>query len=227
MSTGRTEGWGRERISVGDVEQFARRIDVTPAERTVIVRSLSEFPPDVLSRGMFFDGLIKAVRAQCGATVCARIVEEAQIPRSTHAFSLYAHRDFYKLFFYAAPVLHPRRPLGDGMQHIAETFYPVFRESMVGRTMAMLMGSDPLGILTRLAEAYNVSVQGNHHTVETTGPRSARWRALVEPTAIYPRIFEGIVRGTMRSHDAPEPTITALAPSAEGTKHRWELELRW
>ena len=228
MSSLRTDrSWGRGAVSHADVEAFARRIDVSPAERAVISRTLAEFPRDVLVRGMFFDGLVKAVRSQCGQEVCARIVEEAEIPRQAHAFALYPHRDFYKLFFFAAPVLHRGRPLETGMQRIAETFYPVFRESMVGRTMAMLMGSEPLGILTRLAEAYNVSVQGNQHAVESAGPRSARWRAVVEPTAVYPSLFRGSVLGTMRSHDAPEPTIAELATGSEGAKQRGEFERTW
>lgn len=228
MSSARSErSWGRGEISAAEVEAFARRVDVAPSERAVITRTLLEFPQDVLSRGMFFDGLVKAVRAQCGAEVCARIVAEAEIPRSTHSFQLYPHRDFYKLFFYAAPLLHRGRPLADGMQAIAETFYPVFRESMVGRTMALLMGSDPHGILTRLCEAYQVSVQGNRHAIEKTGERSALWRATVEPTSVYPSIFRGIVIGTMRSHDAPLPTVTPRGSGTEGDKQRWELELRW
>lgn len=229
MSVGarRERNWGRGAVSAEDVEAFARRIDVTPAERSVIVKTLLDFPADVQSRGMFFDGLVRAVRAQCGAEACARIVEQAEIPRSTHSFSLYPHRDFYKLFFYAAPLLHRGRPLADGMERIAETFYPVFRESMVGRTMAMLMGSEPLGILTRLAEAYNVSVQGNRHAVEGTGARSATWSALVEPGPVYPSIFRGIVVGTMRSHDAPIPTLTVRASTPHGAKQEWQLDLRW
>lgn len=227
MSARSERTWGRGVVSAGDVETFARRIDVPSSERSVISRTLLEFPDDVLVRGMFFDGLVKAIRAQCGAEVCARIVAEAEIPRSTHSFALYPHRDFYKLFFYSVPILHRGLSLPDGMQRIAETFYPVFRESMIGRTMAVLMGSDPMGILTRLAEAYGVSVQGNRHAVESTGARSALWRATVEPTSVYPAIFRGIVIGTMRSHDAPIPTITARGSAPEGTKQRWELELRW
>ncbi|AKF11282.1 hypothetical protein DB32_008431 [Sandaracinus amylolyticus] len=222
-----TMTWGRGAVSQSDVEAFARRIEVAPSDRAIIVKALLDFPSDIQSRGMFFDGLVKALRAHVGPSAATRIVAEAEIPRTTHSFTLYAHRDFYKLFFYAAPLLHPGRPLPDAMQAIAETFYPVFRESIVGRTMSVLMGSDPAGILGRLVEAYTLSVQGNQHALEITGPSSAVWRALAEPVPMYPSVFKGIVIGTMRSHDAPIPRITVRSATIEGAKLRCTFDVEW
>ena len=45
-------------------------------------------------------------------------------------------------------------PLELAMDHIAETFYPVFRDSMVGRTLSAMMGKDPRRVLERLVDAY-------------------------------------------------------------------------
>lgn len=218
--------WGRGPVERSDVESFASRIDVTASERALIIKTLAEFPADVLVRGMFFNGLVAALTSAQGALASRRLVDEASIPTSTVAFSLYPHRDFYKLFFLAAPRLHPKRPLTQAMQRVAETFYPVFRESMVGRTMSLLMGSEPEGILRRLSEAYNLCVEGNRHTVERAGG-ALLWHATVEPTEIYPSVFEGIVLGTFRSHHAPEPRITVDESKRDGAKQRWTLRLGW
>ena len=45
-------------------------------------------------------------------------------------------------------------PLELAMDRIAETFYPVFRDSMVGRTLSAMMGKDPRRVLERLVDAY-------------------------------------------------------------------------
>src|SRR5690606_3728275 len=93
-------------------------------------------------------------------------------------------------------------PLEVAMLRVAETFYPELKDSMVGRTLSAMMGSDPGRVLERLVDAYNMSVQDNEHAVRATGPRSMLWECRVEPSPFYGDTFRGIVQGTLRSHGA-------------------------
>ena len=137
------------------------------------------------------------------------------------------HRDFYKLYFLASATLYPSRGLEHGFERIAEDFYPTFRQSMVGRTLSAFMGSDPIVVLDRLAQAYRVSIPWNEHEVAAEGSGRATWRCRVEPSELYPATFRGIIRGTMQSHGVEEPEVEVLDQRRDGDGLRWELGIRW
>ncbi len=217
----------REPGSREAAEAFAARIAVAPRDRELIVETLHGLPPDVSCRGMFFDGLLRTIRSTRGRAAADEVVAIADVPPARVPFALYPHRHFYKLYFTAARRLHPSDSLEGAMRTVAETFYPVFRESLVGRTMAQLMGDDPMNILERLTEAYRLSVQGNAHAVERVGPREARWTAMVEPTPAYPSVFTGIVLGTMRSHGAPDVVVEVVSHRRDPTRFAYTFQIRW
>lgn len=226
-SASSSQSYGREAISREEAEAFAARIAVVPSDREIIAQTLHDLPGDVLCRGMFFDGLLRAIRSTRGQAALDEVVEIANVPKARVPFTHYPHRHFYKLYFTAARRLHPTEDLEHAMLLVAETFYPVFRESLVGRTMAQLVGDDPMGILERLTNIYELSVQGNTHSVERTGPRSARWRALVEPTVAYPSVFTGIVLGMMRSHGAPDVDVKVTEHHREPTRFAYTFDIAW
>lgn len=226
-STGVAGSWGRDAISHDEAMSFARRVPSTPAHRRAIADTLHRFPVACEVRGMFFDGLTKAIESVCGPDETRRLTRAAEVPAHVSAFTLHPHRDFYKLFFLAAPTLHPSEDLPDAMRRVAETFYPVFRESTLGRTMSLLMGREPSKVLTRLADAYNVSVPWNEHQPTPSGSHELLWRCRVEPTPFYPVIFDGIVRGTMRSHGVAEPRVELLSRHDDGDGQRLELRITW
>ena len=150
---------------------------------------------------MFFDGLVNVIRKEIGPAGASDMMVRCGVKGRAIPFSFLPHRDFYKLYFTAAAELYPRESLAMGLQHIAETFYPVFRSSMVGRTMGALMGDNPSRILDRLVDAYNMSIQDNEHSVKQVGEREMRWQCRVEPNPYYDHTFRGIVNGTISLMD--------------------------
>lgn len=219
--------WGRAAISYSQARAFAEIVPTTQADRELVARTLADFPMECQCRGMFFDGLVGAIESTRGAAARQRVVELAAVPRSLVPFALRPHRDFYKLFFLGAATLHPRMPLDRAMQMVAETFYPVFQRSMVGRTMSVFMGDEPSRMIGRLAEAYRLSVTWNEHSVKTLGPKAAEWTAKVEPCPFYPSVFSGIVLGTMRTHGVDEPKIETLSREREGAAMRFVFRIGW
>lgn len=203
--------WANKTITLKDAEAFAASVEVTGSGRRIVAETLAAFPVACQVRGMFFDGLVDVVVAQKGKPAAMALQEKAQVASSRVAFSLYPHRDFYKLFFLASPLLYPGAPLEEGLRRIAETFYPVFRDSFVGKTMSPFMGKDPAVMVKRLSEAYKLSIPWNEHTVVDETARSLTWTCKVEPCPLYPAIFTGIVQGTMKSHGVAEPRVSTLS----------------
>ena len=221
------ERWGEREITSYDAQLFAEEFGTGREVQRGITTTLERFPLACQVRGMFFDGLANVVRKQLGERETNALMDRVGVPHRCVAFALYPHRDFYKLYFAATPRLHPNVPFAEGMRRIAETFYPVFRESFLGRTMAPLMGRDPEKILGRLAQAYSISIPWNEHAVTLTGPGTATWECRVEPSAFYPDTLAGIVRGTLESHDVDVKRIQALRSQESADQSRYTFEITW
>lgn len=222
------ERWGARDISRDEAEAFAEALRIQPDDRRRVAETLLIFPHACQVRGMFFDGLVNVIRAERDNAMATRLMERAGVKGRAIPFGFLPHRDFYKLYFVAADALYPGVPLDRAMERISETFYPVFRDSMVGRTLSALLGSDPQRVLERLVDAYNLSVQDNEHAVRAISPRSMLWDCRVEPSPFYASTFRGIVRGTMRSHGVPQPTIETVSRLADGPQNvRWVFGVSW
>ncbi|MEC7524893.1 MAG: TIGR02265 family protein [Myxococcota bacterium] len=227
LSEGEAGTWGRKPITMGEAASFAARVQASPREREAVAQTLFEFPLECEVRGMFFVGLVNAVASVAGHAETQRITELAEVPSSVLPFTLHPHRDFYKLFFLASPILHPRVELSEAMRRVAETFYPTFRASPIGRTMSLLMGNQPRRVLERLADAYNISVAWNSHACEARSETELIWRCRVEPTDFYEHIFTGIVHGTLESHEAPSPRVELMERRRDGDGQRMVFSIRW
>ena len=218
--------WGEREISAHDARLFAEEFGPTKSAQDAIAITLERFPLACQVRGMFFDGLANVIRKHLGVVETNALMDRVGVPRRCVAFALYPHRDFYKLYFAATPRLHPSLPFADGVRRIAEIFYPVFRESMLGRTMAPLMGRDRVKVLTRLAQAYSISVPWNEHVV-TPFEGGARWDCRVEPSAFYPDTLRGIVQGTLESHDVRAASVQVVSKQEFTSESRYTFEVRW
>lgn len=225
--TNTVPSWGERDISTLEAQAFAREFGPDRGARSGITTTLERFPHACQVRGMFFEGLANVVRNQLGAIETNELMDRVGVPRRCVAFSLYPHRDFYKLYFAAAPRLHPTLPFAEAMGRIAETFYPVFRESMLGRTMAPLMGREPAKILGRLSKAYSISIPWNEHKLTSGGDRAATWECRVEPSVFYPNTLRGIVRGTLASHDVEDARVEVVSVQEMSDQSRYTFEISW
>jgi uncharacterized protein (TIGR02265 family) len=220
--------WGLRAIDQSEVESFAAALPLSAADQRAIVATLFHFPSECQVRGMFFDGLVNVIKRQRDATLADQLMAHAGVRGRVIPFALLPHRDFYKLYFMAAPVLHPNVPLEQAMERIAETFYPVFRDSMVGRTLSAMMGKDPRRVLERLVDAYKMSVQDNEHAVRMSGEHAMIWECRVEPSPFYADTFRGIVSGTLKSHGVLGGRVETISRVADGPEHaRWVFRISW
>ena len=217
--------WRDERITADQASDFARLIPASRVDRDTIARNLHGFPAHIKVRGIFFEGLSRVVASMNGPDAMAAMVAQAGVAPKTTAFRAYPHRDFYKLYYLAAPLLHPTATMPEALRLTARTFFPIFRESMLGRTMSALMGDRPATLLPLLARAYNVSVEGNDHRVELENANVLSWSCQVEPVDWFADTFTGIVEGAMPSR------LTAEVRVAERTfvdgMARYRFRIRW
>jgi uncharacterized protein (TIGR02265 family) len=217
--------WGDSKISVGQANDFARNVSPARSDQEAIARNLLLFPSGIRVRGIFFEGLSRVVSETQGPHAMAGLLTRAGITTKTTAFRAYPHRDFYKLYYLAARLLYPTTPMPEAMRSTARTFFPIFKNSMLGRTMSALMGDRPTTLLPLLARAYNVSVEGNDHQVEPAGERGFIWRCEVEPVEWYTETFSGIVEGAMPKEFPARIRVEERAVA--GTMARYRFRIDW
>jgi uncharacterized protein (TIGR02265 family) len=229
MSYDSNPAWGKQPISMAQAEAFAAQLPVSATDRGHIARTLYDFQPDGMVRGMFFISLRGALADVMGEEAAGAVLAQNGIGERFIPFSLYPHRDFYRFWFAAIPKAHPGRTVAEGIRRIAETYFPVFLDSAAGRTMAaLLLGSDPITIVRRLRDAYAVSVPHNQHKLEELSSSHLRWDAVIEPSPYYVEAFVGIMRGAMDCQRAPMPVVTPEMCGARGRHHqRIVFDLRW
>jgi uncharacterized protein (TIGR02265 family) len=207
-----------------DAARFAADLRVSAWEKAAIVVTLESMPSKQMCRGMFFQGVLDTMSLE--SSEAQRILDELSIEPPRTAFGLYPHYGFYKLSFWAARHLYPKLPLDEGLYRLAASFFPIFSQSMVGRTIASLMGTRPISVLSRLVDAYRLSVPMNKHEVQSTDASSARWTCEVELGEFYPHIFRGIIIGTMQELGVPNPAVEVVH-RASLTTQSITFAIRW
>jgi uncharacterized protein (TIGR02265 family) len=220
-----TTTWGDDKITIAQAAEFAQLVSATRADRETIARNLQLFPGQIKVRGIFFEGLSRIVGGMNGTDAMAAMVQRAGVAAKTTAFRAYPHRDFYKLYYLAARQLYPGATTPEALRLTARTFFPIFKDSLLGRTMSALMGDRPTTLLPLLAKAYNLSVEGNDHRAELDGGNALVWKCEVEPVEWYVDTFTGIIEGAM------PPRLTAQVRLEErsfaGGLARYQFRIGW
>ncbi len=120
-------------------------------------------------RGMFFNGLLEAVRALGGEEARARCFAAAGEKKFVDFFS-YPVADFMKALFTAADLLGPRLGGRDAvMRQLGRRATEDFLHSTVGRTMMALAGTDPHRLLASFPSSYRASLSYGERSVEKLG----------------------------------------------------------
>lgn len=221
------ERWGDGAVSRAQVERFVDHAGVEGAHRESLVQAFLEFPPGYLVRGVFFEGEARMVMQRLGTEAWRALLRDAGTPARITPFGSYVFRDLYKVHVLVARTLWPEQPLPRALGNISRRLYPIFRESLVGKTMSALYTPDAATFLELMARAYSICVVGNTHVVRRAGDRAMRWSATVEPIPWFAELFAGIVEGALASHGLPGVKVTTLEAHTDRVPHRYELEITW
>lgn len=229
--SGRTQAtpWDRRAVSRDEALAFAQRVpSLTPEETSLVAQTMGDFPSDCQVRGLFFEGLGRVVGKSRGREGIDTLFALAGVPMRFTVFSNYPHRDFYKLYLVAAKQLFPTLALPQGLERTAQTFWPIFRDTMLGKTFFAMMSEDPMVVLSVHARAHAVVVQPNEHSVERTGEREARYLCRAERSPWYPSILRGIVAGGLEPFRLEGYRFEELSSVPDGPGYqRHEFRVRW
>jgi len=219
--------WGSRAVTPAQAHEFAARVTSVPADQATITKNLVAMSPEIQVRGVFFEGLARVVQQARSDTAASQLQRKAGVPKHVIAFRHYAHRDFYKLYYLTARLLHPSEKLATALRITSRAFFPIFRNSLLGRTMGALMGEKPRTILPLLSRAYNLSVAGNEHTSELVSEREVTWKCRVEPVEWYDQTFAGIIEGTALDNEEPLPRVRMLSKALRGGMSEYQFQITW
>jgi uncharacterized protein (TIGR02265 family) len=222
-----SSAWGESVIGIEQAAAFAQDLNLSDDELKRLARSLARFPPSIRVRGLFVEGLSRIVTRHGGRDAFVAMAARAGIDPDRPAFHFFLHRDFYKLYLLAARDRHPRQSLARSLYELAQSFYPMFRGSLLGNAMSLLIGKNASRLVRLLPEAYLHSVQGNEHKVEMVSEREYRWSCTVEPFDDYPSIFSGIIEGALRAHNAPLARVETIGSVLGVSSHKFLFKISW
>jgi uncharacterized protein (TIGR02265 family) len=206
-------------------ETFAEAVTSSAQDRAIIARNLVELPHELKIRGFFFDGLCQIVAKTRDEATLRRLQRTAGVPEKLAPFGQYMVRDFYKLYYHTAGLLHGSLPFAEAIRSVTQTFFPIFKTSMIGKTLSAFMGQRPETIIPVVAKAYTVSVEGNEHAVHASGKNEVTWRCMVEPVTWYPESFQGIVEGAMPPGQLIK--VKTVDKKQDGKLMRYLFKISW
>jgi uncharacterized protein (TIGR02265 family) len=163
---------------------------------------LSFITPVDTCRGMFFNGLLEAVRALGGDEARAKCFAAAGEKRFVDFFS-YPAADFLKGVFTAVELLGPAHGGRDAvLRQLGRRATEDFVHSTVGKTMMALAGTEPFRLLSSFPSAYRASLSYGERSVVRLDEQRAR--LMVRRDFLPVAYIEGVVRAAMAQSTARE-----------------------
>lgn len=147
--------------------------------------------PQDTCRGIFFNGVLNAVKALAGGEIEARCREAAGQRRFVDFFS-YPVSGFIRLGLTAVELLSPR--LGGSWQVLrwmGEQSTESFVQTVAGRTALALAGTNVKKLISHLPASYKASLSYGERTVTWTGERSGLF--IFKRDFMPPAYHEGVI----------------------------------
>ncbi len=190
---------------------FAGELDPAPY--------LAAVPDDELCKGLFFQGVIDAVRRAAPSRV--ESLFEGMQTRRFVTFREYPLREHMKMTMNAVKLIHPRMPSREGMRRLGWLAFTSFSDSMVGRVVFGVLGRDPERILAAGPRAFSLSLRRGRLTSTRLGPRHFRlvFREIYGYLDTY---YVGVVEGALRAHSVMPRLKLRLTSLADG-----EMDVFW
>jgi uncharacterized protein (TIGR02265 family) len=136
---------------------------------------LAATAPDETSRGLFFLGVLDAVRFLGGPEAVTRCLEQVGETAEFLPMQTYAFPRFLRLSYAAAAQLAPLVGGHEAAQRQIGTQAMLdFLNSMFARDFVQQAGGDPKRLLELMHSGYRTALNFGERSVEWTGPRSGK-----------------------------------------------------
>lgn len=163
--------------------------------------------PTDTCRGLFFNGLLDAVRGLGDESLEARCLAVAGGRPFADVLS-YPVADFLRPLFLAAEVLGPERGGADAViRQFGRRSTEDFLGSTLGKTMLALSGRQPARLLSTIPNGCRASVSYGERFVELLGP--GRGRLMVRRDYLPLPYVEGVILSTLELSTAQDIQVRA------------------
>lgn len=151
-------------------------------------------PAWATAKGMFFELVLDELdRHGLRASLPSRAA-------SYRGFKDYPYRDLLELEVAAAGLLHPRVSLREGLRRLGHLSFPMFCESMIGRVVFGVLGSDPGRVLKLAAKGYGIAANTGRAVPLEVGEFSGVLR--LQTIYNFPAAYHvGLVEGALEMYD--------------------------
>ncbi len=209
------------------MEDLVEAWDLAPsdAEREVDLR-LSQLTPETTVLGVFFRGVLDAVRALQGEEAMEQCREECQGARDFVDFFAYPASDFLRVLRRAGWVMEGKTGgFEETMRILGYLGMAAFLRSQAGRAVELLMSGTPRRVVENLPTAYKL-------TTPSGGPVSVVWwgqtgaRILFTRDALPRPYLEGSLEAQLQKAGARGVRILgrALGPLSSEYNVAWVVE---
>lgn len=166
---------------------------------------LSQAEPSDTARGLFFNGVLDAVRTLGGEELVRRCVEACGQERFLDFFN-YPISMQLRIISAAMQTLEKRYGCAEAaLRQLGRRSALDFLESAAGKMMMRLASSTPKQLLASLPSAYRVSLSYGQHSIVWTGPTSGR---LVMKREFMPHpVHAGVVATLLEAGGAREVKV--------------------
>jgi uncharacterized protein (TIGR02265 family) len=162
-------------------------------ERVDLEAHLSLLPPNAACKGLYFQDPIERARRIAAVDVAA----VAGVPARRYVpFRDYPYADFLRVLHVAAPVVHRKVSMGEGLRRLGMGAYDALLGSHVGRVILGAFASHFESILLHGQRGYEVSINFGQVTVEWVASRHVRYHFAHMP-AFLETFQVGVVEGAM------------------------------
>ena len=190
---------------------FAGELDPAPY--------LALVPDDEACKGVFFQGVVEAVRRAAPSRVDA--VFEGMTLQRFVPFLDYPLREHMRMTLNAAKILHPRVPSREAMRRLGWLAFQSFSSSLVGRVVFGALGRDPERILAASPRAVSLSLRYGRLQANRLG----RCHFRLVFSRIYGYLdtyYVGVTEGALRAFGIMPRIALRLTSLADG-----EMDVLW
>lgn len=182
---------------------------------------LANTPEDATCKGLFFQDVLKAVRA---AKVPVSPERLPQLARHYAAFTDYPLRDHMELTARVAGILYPGVPTREGLRRLGWLVYPGFADSLVGKVIFTVFGEHLDRVYELGPRSFPASLSRGRATTERRGER--HWRITFREIygfldCYYVGVMEGPIR---RVRKTPDVRVHVQSLSDGAMDVRWSDE---
>ena len=169
-------------------------------------------------KGLFLESVVERVPDRVALFAKAGVA-----PRRIVPFLDFPYDEYMRILVAAAETVFPTLPRTLALRRFHHSFYEEFADTLAGRVMFGVLGTDAERILPIGARGWQVNVKLGSVTAQTLGPKHVRYVFAKYPALICECCDVGVIEGAMRFLGEPQARVRIHTPTLDHT----EVDIAW